>query len=527
MIRRLLPCVDNAMWRSLFALFLISWMSFSLMAQSNILDNRITVPRQQTTLYQLFNQISVQTGYFFIYDSDLIDNNKRIRTQRSQVVLRDLLSDVIGDPSLEFTVLEQHILISRRGEDFVRPQQSITTTEPSPWLIIQGRILDEETRDPLPFATIIVEDYGIGTTSNMQGDFLLKIPSSLRQNKLKVSYMGYQSQRYPLYLIDGKHIEIIMEADYISMQEVIIRYYDPQTIVREALSKIRDNYSNTPTYLTSFYREGVMRDNRPLNYSEAIFKIYKPSYQSLTDSDQAKLLKSRVITNQEETDTLILKIKAGVRSALELDIINTIPSFIDIEFLDEVTFSHVDMLTKDGGMVYAVGFEQNDPTFLPVFAGTLYIDTEDLTIISAEFEVHPRFLDQSKHIFLNLHSNKFNAHFDRIHYTVSYQKHNGRHHLAHVRGDLHIRIRPRNRIFSTKYHAFLELVVVDIDEQEAERFRRRETFNTQTIFMDEPFQYDFDFWGAYNIIPPEKQTREALYEIRSKVESIINEEPMH
>lgn len=499
--------------------------SLPAFSQPDILDREVTLSRQSTTMYDLLSQVSRQTGYFFVYDSDLINNQQRVRIGSATLPLRSLLAEVLDDPGLDFKVLDQHILIfqpvvATPGE----PAPDMPPEEESSSFVVRGRVIDHETGTPLPHANIMIEGKGLGTISNMEGVFQFRLHQSYRHETMKVSYMGYKSQTFPLELVDGRHIEVMMETDYISMQEVIIRYYDPETIVREALAKRFDNYSNKPVFHTSFYREGVTRNRKLLNYSEAIFKIYKADYGNMLDTDQAVLLKSRQITNADHTDTLILKIKGGVRSALELDIMKSLPGFLDPELMHEVDFSSVDIVSRDGRSMYAIEFEQTNLEFLPVFKGIFFIDMENMALVSAEFEVHPKHIDKSSHIFIARLDRRHSLQFDRIHYAVHYQYVNGRYHLSHVRGELQMRFRPRNRLFSTRYQAFLEMVVGRIDENDVSRFSRRETFRTHTTFIDQDLEYDYAFWGDYNIIPPEKQVTEAFSEIRSKIESIVPEE---
>lgn len=496
---------------------------FSVFAQTSVLDAEISISRQHTTMYGLLNQISRQTGHFFIYDSELIDNNKRIRVAATTAEVQHILNTILDDPALQFKVVDQHILIFRPPTPAVDSPVTSQEEEPS-FFMTRGRILDQESGAPLPHATIMIEGKGMGTISNRDGVFHFRLDRSMLQESMKVSYMGYKSQVFPLSLIEGRNIDVMMETDYISMQEVIIRYYDPETIVREALSRRFENYSNQAVYQVNFYREGVYRNRGLLNYSEAIFKIYKAAYDNPLDTDQAVLLKSRNISNMEQVDTLVLKIKAGVRSALELDILKTMPAFFNEAFLDEVKFSPVDIVTKDSRSVYAIGFEQTNQNFLPIFMGILFIDMESLALLSAEFEVHPKYIDKSSHIFISRLDRGYQLNFDRIHYTVSYQLHNDRYHLSHLRGDLNMKFRKRNRIFSTRYYAFLEMVVGRIEKNDVSRFRRRETFKTSTTFIDQNLDYDYDFWEDYNIIPPEQHINEAFSQIKSKIESITTED---
>ena len=44
------------------------------------------------------------------------------------------------------------------------------------------------------------------------------------------------------------------------------------------------NYSHSPTYLTTFYREGVLLKNKDQNLTEAVFKVYKiATHPSVSD----------------------------------------------------------------------------------------------------------------------------------------------------------------------------------------------------------------------------------------------------
>ncbi len=489
-------------------------------------DTRVRLPRQQTTIYDALNQLTRQTGYFFVYDSELIDNDKRIRIQGIDTDLHTALEIILNDPGLEFSTMGNHILVSQRRET-VSASDITIQEEPTPipdYFIVRGRVLDHETGTPLPQATISIPGKGVGLASNAEGRFLLRLSNTFLDDSLRVSYMGYKSREIPLSMLTDKYIDIILEADYISMQEVIIRYYDPNAIVREALIKLQENYSDKPMYQVNFYREGVQRNKKLLNYSEAIFKVYKPSYGIEFDSEQVMLLKSRNIINADETDTLLLKIRAGVRSALELDIVKSIPVFLNLAYIQDNAFTHVDIVTKDSRAVYAIEFEQTNMEYLPVYRGVLYIDMENLAIIGADFEVHPKYLNISSSIFLSQRSRKFNASFNRIYYSVSYQYFNGRYHLSHVRGDLDVRFRPRNKLFSNNYHVFLEMVVGQLDDKDVTRFSRKETLKTSVAFADQHFEYDYDFWGEHNIIAPEKHIGETFSQIRSKIESIVNED---
>lgn len=60
-------------------------------------------------------------------------------------------------------------------------------------VVIKGKVLDKETNEPIPFANIFIKDTRIGTSTDVDGNFLLSIPDSVYKNPftLKIGYVGY------------------------------------------------------------------------------------------------------------------------------------------------------------------------------------------------------------------------------------------------------------------------------------------------------------------------------------------------
>ncbi len=95
--------------------------------------------------------------------------------------------------------------------------------------VVRGKIVDEETQMPLPFATMVILtlDPVMGTISDDNGFFRLdKVP--VGRHNIQVSFMGYESKVIPELLItSGK--EIVLEIGLIEkvemMDEVVVKAY--------------------------------------------------------------------------------------------------------------------------------------------------------------------------------------------------------------------------------------------------------------------------------------------------------------
>lgn len=492
--------------------------------QECLLDTKVSLPRQNSTIYSLLNQITHQTGCFFIYDSEIIQNNRRVSLRRTRKDVRSLLNEILNDPSLSYRTIENHILIYRAEPVAAEITPVEASFEKPSFFLVRGRVLDQISGIPLPFASVGLPERGLGISTNNDGFFQLRLPMEMIEKDLHVSYLGYKSQTLPLRLLLDNQVDILMETDYISMQEVIIRYYDPKALIKEALARRTENYSDHPTYLVSFYREGVQRNDKYLSYSEAIFRIFKSSYQTPTAKDQVMLLKARNITNVDRSDTLVLKLKAGVQSALELDIMKQLPDFLDEEFMEDYEFTGADLMNRNGRSVYAIEFKPHPFVQEPLFTGMIYLDKEDLAVIEADFQIDRKYINQLTNRFLTKRNPNYISRIESADYSINYQHYNGRYYLNHLRGELKIKFRRKGSLFSNSYTAFIEMAVGKIEEEDVSRFDRREVLEPKVVFVDQGYQYDEAFWGEYNFITPETKVSEALSQIKSRIESFVREE---
>lgn len=501
----------------LLFLFLLN-PSYSSKAQESILNQKISISNQKTTIYEVLSQITQLTGYYFIYDSKLVDSDKRVSVSSDGKALLQVLNEILDDKTLDFRVIEKHILIYKR--EVPKNEGQSIKKDSTKVLSLRGQILDKQTKKPLPFVSIGIIEKNMGTISNYDGFFALKLPSTVMSSVVSISHLGYKSQQIPVQALNEQNVTIFLETEYISIQEIIIRKVDAREVIKKVLANRFVNYPCNPLYITSFYREGVVKDSKYLNYSEAIVKIFKSPITRFRESDQVKLLMSRKVINIDQKDTLIVKIRAGLKSCLTLDIIKNLPDFIDPDFIENYNYSRVDIVSVNSRNAYAIAFEQKETIFEPLYKGVLYIDMETYAIVSADFEVNPRFVEDTDDMFIVKKSRKFSITPEKISYSVGYNLRNGKYYLSHIRGDLTINYKKRYHLFSNDFHVFLELASCQIDTINVLRFPREETFKTNTVFIDSRFKFDETYWGDYNIITPEEKISQALSRMSAKMELI-------
>ena len=508
---------------SIFCIVFLFFSANPASAQVSLLDKTISISKQHTTLYDALNLISQKADCLFIYDSQIVENDKKVKFSADNQPIKEVLDNILANPKLSYKVIGEHILIFRIANDTATIPQKQT---PNPLgdsiktIVIKGFVYDNGNKSAIPFVSIGIVEENIGTITNEDGYFMLKVPANFSGASLVVSHLGYTGQRIPIKLLREQKVDIFLDRRVISLQEVIIRYIDPSALVRKAMEQCKTNNSIQPVYTTSFYREGVQKNKKYLSYSEAVFKVYKSPIGYSENSDQVKLLKSRKIQNQELNDTVYLKLKGGILSALQLDIVKSVPGFLDQTPPIEYTFKYSDLVSYNETSAYAITFVQNQGIKDALYKGTLFIDKETYAILGADFEINPDFLDKAAENLILKKSHKLIVKLEKINYSISYAPFNGKYYLNHIRCDIHLKTRLRNHLSGDNFHTFLELATCHIDTVDVVKFPRQEVLKPNIVFSDEPYSPDNAFWENYNIISPEEKLSEALSKIIGKIEEI-------
>lgn len=508
--------------KSYFVLLMTCCFCFHLWSQNHAdpLERMVQFPRQKTTVYNWLNEIGDQVGYHFIYDSKLVTNDRQVKLNAFQCSVRDAVYKVLGNNALSLKVVEQYIVIDNSSveNDSVKPfQQQTDSLQP---LIVSGIIFDKLDHTPISDCAVTIYGTGIGTIANNDGQFSLKIPYFMRNEKLRISHLGYETQQLPVLLFLSSSRNIYLTEHIIPMQEVIVRMVNPRKIVEEVLQYRSKNYPLKPYYLTTFYREGIEKHKSLLSLTESVFKMYKTSSLNTTGNDQIKILKMRKITNETVRDTFLLKMKAGPEATLLLDLIKSVPDFLLINDDNVFNYNKIDMTVYDSRLAHVVAFEQKESNDDPLYTGKLFIDAQNAALLHAEFEINPKFIKQAESLFIAHRGPNVRIQPQQVIYNVSFKEFNGKYYINHIRGDLFFKMKTKRQLFYSSFHIFLEMGTCAIDTLNVHPFPRNVRLSPSTIFSDTHFQYDADFWGHFNIILPNDQLNDAISKIAAKVEEI-------
>ncbi len=157
------------------------------------------------------------------------------------------------------------------------------------FISISGKLVDNKSKEPIPYASIFIKGKSIGTTSNNEGRFLFHMPSVFNNDTLVISVIGYNLFKSLVSQMTEKENVIQLKQSTTLLNEVTIRASKKELtgkeIVKMAVAKIPENYPMKPFTIEGFFRDLQIENDKPVELLEAALKFnykdYNPGYEDV------------------------------------------------------------------------------------------------------------------------------------------------------------------------------------------------------------------------------------------------------
>lgn len=244
-------------------------------------------------------------------------------------------------------------------------------------LKVSGKVVDQNTGLPLPFANIIYSN--TGTTTNMDGEFVFQINYHRAENIILVKFIGYETAAISLEE-DNTNLAVVLKPKTEMLDEVVVISADQ---VLQAVNNYHQiNYEYSDQLLSSYYKETVNTGEDCIYLAEGIFDIYYPTVYS---KEKASIFarKTRMKTFAD-MDTVFMPMIHGHATDMINGVTRRTDSFIKQQMLGNYTFTKEGLTWYDGKEVFQIKFEPR--TKKANCRGTLFIDAESKALIRTEYE---------------------------------------------------------------------------------------------------------------------------------------------
>ena len=403
------------------------------------------------------------------------------------------------------------------ANNFFRKKQDKDTLS---YVQYKGKVIDAESSKALVFATITIDGTNIATVTNSEGDFTLKVPKAIATKNLNVTYIGYKPQSMLISSLKPAKNKIKLELLSVSLAEINVFPKDPNLLIETVLERRRENYVQDESLMTAFYRETIRKRRAYASLSEAVVEVYKQSYGNERD-DVVRMLKGRKSADYSKLDTLLFKLQGGPYSTLMLDIMKNPYMILSYDMLSKYDFSIANITREGDRLLYVLDFKQKEWIKEPMFFGKLYIDAESFAITGAAYNVNTENRAEVSRMFIRKKPAGAKVYPTEATYLVNYREKDGKWIYGYSRGEITFKVDWDKRLFNTVYNTGIEMAVTDWEKTDTKPFRGSDRMKMNVVMSDAEMGFaNGEFWGAYNVIEPEKSIESAIKKIQKNLDKL-------
>ncbi|MDP3830689.1 MAG: DUF5686 family protein [Ignavibacteriaceae bacterium] len=171
---------------------------------------------------------------------------------------------------------------------------------------MKGRITDSETSNPLSFVNIFITGTTNGTTTDENGNYILKLPFG--ECEINYSMIGYKSKKEKIVIL-GKEIimDISLDPAFYEIPEIVVTGEDPGSLImRRMIERKMEQFKNLQTFKYKLYTKFfVSTDTLTAGRSSkdgdttifSIFESYSEGYYKKPDKYFNKIIQRRQSVN--------------------------------------------------------------------------------------------------------------------------------------------------------------------------------------------------------------------------------------
>jgi TonB-linked SusC/RagA family outer membrane protein len=197
-------------------------------------NNKITLQLKNEKLQVILEKLERKSGYVFVYSNDEIKTEQKLSINVRERQLSEVLTELLAPLNIGYEMVKDKIILKQAksvlplaaGSSGAEPVIREAAAAPKDVdTLIEGRVTDNAGNG---LANINVELKGstIGTITNADGRFSLRIPDDKKNGTLRFSSVGFMAREIDLQA--NKPVQVAMAAELREMNEVVVIGYGTQ-----------------------------------------------------------------------------------------------------------------------------------------------------------------------------------------------------------------------------------------------------------------------------------------------------------
>lgn len=488
------------------AFLLLSAVYASGQQNINPLEIEISLETDSITKAALLDTISIRTNVHFSYNPELLEAQKMVKIKVEKTTIFSILRNIANPEILGIQSLGNQVIFypMKKEEKYEPPKAQIQ------YIIVSGSITDQKKEEQIPFCNVAIVGEAVGTISNNDGNFTLKVPIKFKDDTLRFSCLGFLPFDFPIANVTDSLLNIQLEKTVYHLKTVDIVHYNPPLVLQNFFDNLDNNYNDNYALFTTFYREIIKENTDYSDVSEAILNVLKAPYSNIYSDDLVKFIKGRKSTDVQPFNEIRLRLKGGPYYITKIDVVKNRESFINPDFIHLYTYEFQKRTLIDGRETVVI-------SFLPIYnlrdllyEGLLYFDIETWALSRIEFNFTRQGLQEARNMMIEKEPRDCKAIPSELSYQVQYKLIDNKWYLYSARNTLKIKVIDREKKQKTNFLSISEILTTNIEIGNIQHFNRSDIFRPNEFFTEKIKGYDKEFWEDYNVIQPEEELDNAL-----------------
>ncbi len=480
-----------------------------LQQHDSVLNRIISIHAVNLTIPEVLEKITLENNIYFSYDASLIQERESTTIHLEKMSLERVLHQIFSHGFFSFTGKNNHVIITLKKEQTDHLQGTENSPEIPRVLVINGSVADKTTGEPLAVVSVSLRDRPVGTITNADGKFLLKIPLENKDDTIVFNLLGYA--RHSVKAENIRQDEVIyLQPISIRIREVKVKAESAADILNNLRDNIHRNYAAENQLLNGFYRETVKQDQKYISLSEAVMEILKAPYNGGSLEDKVRLLKARHSPDVKSFSWVNFKLQGGPYTITMLDAVKNLETFIDPAYEILYRYNVQRVIWYKNHPVYVIRFRPAKNIDFPCFVGEMYVDRESYALVYARYSLDDYGLQFAGQILIRKKPQGYKVKPQLVEYQVAFAPHEGRWHLHTAKASVAFRVKSQHDRVNSIFHSVSDLLITNVEKTDLKRFPVKELFTVKDVFAEITPDYDEKFWGNYNIIKPDEDLENAV-----------------
>ena len=167
---------------------------------------KMSLSLTDTRLAEVLNEIENQSDFYFLYNQDLVDVNRKVTLRIENKNIDDILNLLFEHTDVEYMIQNRQIILTNlKTQHTVQQQRTVSGT------------VTNASGEPLPGVTVVVAGSSAGTITDLDGKFQLNNVAA--NATLSFSFIGMKTQE--IAVGNRREINVVLAEEAIGLEEVV------------------------------------------------------------------------------------------------------------------------------------------------------------------------------------------------------------------------------------------------------------------------------------------------------------------